>query len=104
MCSSDPAEIKHLGEQINMDEDQESSWFAKKDDVMRSGLAAKFDQNKDLGKYLKTTGNRRLVEASGDRYWGAGRKLKDPLVFQSSKWSGKNNLGRLLESIRKDIK
>ena len=49
MFSSDPAEIKHLGGQINMDEDHECSWFAKKDDVMRSIIAAKFDQNKDFG-------------------------------------------------------
>ena len=45
---------------------------------MKSELVAKFQQNKDLMKFLKDIGNTKLVKVNPhDQYWGVGLDIHD---------------------------
>lgn len=74
------------------DFDQES-WDQKKINVMQSLLYLKFE-NEHLRKALLATGDQLLVEGNnwGDRFWG---KVNG---------EGENWLGRLLMTVRQDIR
>lgn len=77
---------RHLTRGVRLRED----WEGVKEDVMRTGLKAKFTQHPDLAAVLLGTGTRHLVEASPyDRYWGHGRDGQ-----------GHNRLGCLLVELR----
>lgn len=86
-----PAKAKQLGAQT--DHEMDPSWDSKKESVMLTGLRAKFQQNSGLLEQLKSTGERALIEASTDAYWGEGRTGK-----------GKNRYGKLLEQVRLELK
>ena len=66
-------------------------------------LYDKFDQNKELLAWLKSTGTRRLVEAAGpsDLVWGNGHKLASHLVHDTETWTGDNKQGQMLMMVRK---
>ena len=98
---SNPKEAKTLGKQMKgFDED---SWSSVCDGFMKSGLEAKFHQNQELMKFLKDTGNTKLVEANPhDQYWGAGLAIHDNKIWEQKNWAGKNTLGKLLEDIRRE--
>ena len=84
--SSTPDDAKRLAHELSFDE---SEWALIRDQVMRNGLKAKFDQNPDLRKKLLDTGNCKLIEDSmRDAYWGG--------VLDGSS----NRLGTLLEELR----
>lgn len=69
-------------------------WHSIKDDVMRIGLMAKFQQNKKLKSLLLETGDAELIENSPtDMYWGCG-----------SSGQGENKLGKLLMEVRTKLK
>ena len=86
-----PAMAKKLGSQA--DHPMDPSWDSRKESVMLAGLRAKFQQNSGLLAQLKGTGERPLIEASPDAYWGEGRTGK-----------GKNRYGKLLEQVRVELK
>ena len=94
--------VKALAKKIANFKSEE--WDAKKDDVMRKGLRAKFSQHPDLREKLVSTGDRPIALADPrDKYWGIGtssdkEKSKDP-----SKWPGKNVLGNMLGELRKEF-
>lgn len=62
-------------------------------EVMATALRAKFTQNEGLHVALLSTGARRLVEDTGDSYWGCGRDGR-----------GQNRLGELLMQLRDDFR
>lgn len=67
-----------------------ADWEQVKEDVMRTALAAKFDQHAELRELLLSTGGALLTEASPkDAYWGTGPE-----------GTGKNRLGELLMELR----
>lgn len=69
-------------------------WTTVRDDVMRTGLKAKFTQNPELRKKLLSTGSARLIENSPrDSYWGIGADGK-----------GQNRLGCLLMELREELR
>jgi ribA/ribD-fused uncharacterized protein len=65
-------------------------WDARKDQVMRDAVWAKFSQNPDLAARLVATGDKFLEETNwwNDQYWG---------VYQGK---GKNMLGQILMETR----
>ena len=97
--TTDPKHAKSLGRKVaNFDL---SSWSQVCDEIMKTGLYAKFRQNVHLSNFLKGTISRRLAEANPhDSYWGVGLALQDETIWDSSKWKGKNVLGSLLEDLR----
>ena len=68
----------------------EAPWDARKDQVMRDILWAKFSQNAELRKQLVATGKKYLEETNwwDDEYWG---------VFHGK---GENKLGKMLMEVR----
>jgi N-glycosidase YbiA len=69
-------------------------WEAVKDQVMLEAVRAKFTQHDDLRELLLGTGDALLVEHTPkDSYWGDG-----------GDGSGKNRLGQILMSVRKELR
>ena len=66
-------------------------------------LVDKFQQNEHLLEWLRSTGNRRLVEAAGpyDKVWGNGISLQDYKVNNPSTWTGTNFQGEMIQEVRK---
>ena len=97
--TTDPKQAKRLGKTVkNFDLAQ---WSSVCDTIMRTGLSAKFLENDTLASFLRSTGDSNLVEANPhDKYWGVGLSMQDDDVWISSKWKGKNVLGKLLEEVR----
>lgn len=71
-----------------------ADWEAVKEQVMYTGLKAKFTQHQALKTILLDTGDKYLVEDSPkDFYWGWGKDR-----------TGKNRLGHLLMQLRAELK
>lgn len=98
-----PGEAKDLGRQIlNFDE---NIWNDRKFKIVTEGNIHKFGQNKDIGEYLKQTGNRILVEASPiDNIWGVGLSQDSNEIKNVSEWRGTNLLGFALMEARDYLK
>jgi ribA/ribD-fused uncharacterized protein len=65
-------------------------WECVKDDIMREGVLAKFDQHPHLRALLLSTGDAELIEHTrNDRYWADG-----------GDGTGKNMLGVILMELR----
>lgn len=101
--TASPKSVKTYGDKVK--DFKEEEWNAKKDNIMRIAIKAKFTQHPELRKKLQETGTKRLGEANPrDKYWSIGTgadtsKAKDP-----AKWPGKNVLGKILEEIRTELK
>lgn len=99
MAETNPSVIKAFGRQVkNFDADV---WSAKCRAVVYKGNLAKFTQNEDLKKYLLSTGDLTLVEASPyDKIWGIGMSVDDKGVDDPKNWKGMNLLGKVLMAVR----
>jgi ribA/ribD-fused uncharacterized protein len=103
MMADDPADMKYTGDNGRMTGAQKKHWDGMKEATMREALMAKFSQNCELGNILINTNARKIAKASTDPYWGCGKRLNDPQLLQPSKWTGKNTMGKLLASVRKEL-
>ena len=66
--------IKALGNSVrNYDQNK---WESNNDEIKRY-LHAKFSQNDNAREFLLATGNKAIVEATKDKYWGCGKSLQD---------------------------
>lgn len=101
--SKNPAEIKKLGGAVhNFDE---KTWAEYKYSIILNALYAKFMQNAELKKFLLTTENAILVEASPhDKIWGIGLEQADVNATNPLKWKGENLLGFALMEVREEIR
>lgn len=71
-----------------------ADWERVKDEVMRRAVLAKFTQHAGLRETLLATGDAVLVEHTrNDSYWGDGGDGR-----------GRNMLGRILESVREELR
>ena len=57
-------------------------------------------QNPNLLSHLLDTGNRTIIEACSDEVWGTGVTLGDKNCLNSTKWTTKGILGKILMRIR----
>ena len=96
------AETPSLAKKIGSDVAVNVKWIHVKREVMRKLLYAKFTQHPELGEYLCSTKGRNLIEGSTDDYWGAGVPLHSKEMIEGD-WLGRNELGRLLVSIRDEL-
>jgi hypothetical protein len=94
--------IKKLGRLVKEYDDE--VWKEHRFDVVVSGNYAKFTQNEELKKFLLSTGNRIIVEASPkDTIWGIGMDEFDEDAINPKKWKGTNLLGFALMEVRSKI-
>lgn len=97
--ATSPGAVKALGREIrNFDE---TVWVANRFTIVVRGNTAKFEQNPNLGEFLRKTGSRVLVEASPvDRIWGIGLAQNDEKANNPNLWEGLNLLGFALMQVR----
>lgn len=99
MLADNPRDYKALGRKIkNFDR---TIWDSKKYEIVVEGNKAKFSQNLNLMKYLLSTGDAILVEASPyDRIWGIGLYPGQAAKGSIDQWRGLNLLGAALMEVR----
>jgi ribA/ribD-fused uncharacterized protein len=94
--SNSPGEHLRLGRQVkNFDLD---IWEKERFMIVVKGNYYKFSQNPSLGRYLLSTGRKRLVEARDDTIWGIG--ITVAMARRGVKWNGTNLLGKALMQVR----
>jgi ribA/ribD-fused uncharacterized protein len=84
----------------------ESEWEKVKDDVMTTGVRAKFvnPTNAALLEQLRATGKRPLGYANPrDKYWSIGTSPDTDVAKNPAKWKGANKLGKILEAVRTEL-
>lgn len=100
--TEDVAAIKALGREVSNYDDH--VWNGVRQITVYEGLLAKFSQNDDLKKKLKSTGTAILAEcAVRDRIWGIGLSMHDPRRMNPKQWNGKNLLGYTLMMVRDKV-
>lgn len=102
--ASDPYDCYKIGSEVVV---KDREWENKSLEIMERGCLAKFTQNKDLAKFLLSTGNTVLLEASPvDKFFGIGMSLNNPELFQPEKWpdGATNWLGKILSKTRAALK
>ena len=103
MNAETPKEMKALGRQVrNFDA---SVWNKRAKEIVVQGNIHKFSQNDDLLKFLLSTGDKVLVEASPyDKIWGIGMSERDYGVDNPHYWKGTNWLGFALMEARDELR
>ena len=87
-----PADAKKLGRRPSPP--LRNDWEEVKNEVMRKAVSRKFQTHPELRQRLLDTGEEELVERSpSDSYWGCG-----------SDGAGKNKLGKILMSVRSELR
>ncbi len=101
-ASSSPPDAQAIGRRVRGYDDH--AWAkARFDAVVRANIA-KFREHEDLGRFLRATGDRVLVEASPrDRIWGIGVGAANPDALVPSRWRGRNLLGFALMEARRAL-
>lgn len=104
MKTDDPSIIKKLG-QTRFRNFNPKLWDSLAYTIVKRGVKAKFAQNEDLLKILLSTGESVLMECSAnDTIWGIGVGINSDDIYNPSAWSGKNQLGRILMSVRDELR
>lgn len=97
---TDVRKIKALGRKVKGFDNV--LWDQYKENLMYNACYAKFSQNDRLKKFLLSTGNREIIEASPvDNIWGIGFS-SDKAMENIDKW-GQNLLGKTLMKVREDL-
>jgi hypothetical protein len=72
---------------------------------MERGVKAKLMQHPEIRKKLMATGERRIAEANPrSKFWGIGTSYNTSKADNPEKWPGKNNLGKIYEELRRQLK
>ena len=104
MKTDDPAVIKKLG-QTRFRGFNSKMWDSLAYTIVKRGVKAKFSQNEELLKILLSTGEKVLMECSAnDLIWGIGIAIDSEEIYNPSAWRGKNQLGRILMSVRDELR
>lgn len=99
LAAGSPGAAKAAGRRVRGFD--EAVWEAARYDLVVAGSRAKFSAHPELGKYLRGTAPKVLVEASPvDRIWGIGLAATDPAAARPSGWRGLNLLGFALTEAR----
>ena len=80
-----------------------TKWNNKKIDVMKCVLEAKANQSTEFVNFLLNTGDKYLVEATRDTFWGAGLSPHLCRTTDPASYPGYNYLGLLLMDLRMAI-
>lgn len=99
LAAKSAAEAKELGRKVR--NFNAEIWNAKKFEIVVEGNLHKFQQNTEMGEFLKNTNNRILVEASPfDKVWGIGIAQDHKNILRPDCWKGENLLGFALMEVR----
>lgn len=95
----DAKEAKIIGSGVQI----APKWDAVKEEVMQRVVTAKFESNDLLARKLVDTGDKVLVEATMDLFWGAHATFNSKSIA-SNNWKGANRLGAILMELRENLK
>ncbi len=99
MNEKDPMKIKNYGRQVK--NFNEAIWEQHRYQAMYDAVMAKFSQNPGILKWLISTKDKILIEASPyDAIWGVKMRGNDPDIYDPTKWNGLNLLGMVLMDAR----
>lgn len=99
LAAPTPAEAKAIGREVRGFD--ALAWEAARFDAVVAGNVAKFGQHQELRHFLRSTGEKVLVEASPrDRIWGIGLGASNPDAREPTRWRGRNLLGFALMEAR----
>lgn len=97
-----PKEMKKYGRMVKNYCD--GLWNSNRYNVVLKGVINKFSQNSELREWIKSADCDYFVECSPyDSIWGVKLDIKDARCVDTTKWNGKNLLGKCLIDARKDI-
>lgn len=97
-----PLETKRIAKKIKGF--NKNKWMTVAFEIMKRVLLAKFAKE-PFRTALLETGNKTLVECSPyDKIWGIGMDVKNPDIYDTSKWAGKNLLGKALATTRDSLR
>lgn len=99
MASDNPVEAKRVLSALHGDK-SDKLWANQRRDILFDGLMAKFQQNDELKRYLLSSRQRKLGEASRNKEWGIGLTLADYGRLNPMNWLGENLLGTTLMEVR----
>lgn len=103
LSTNDPAAAKALGRKVKLFDPHR--WEQHAILAVTRGNEAKFQQNSELGAWLRQTGDAVLVEASPvDAIWGIGLAADDPKAQDPASWPGTNLLGFILMRVRETLR
>ena len=91
-------ECKRLSHNINGVDNEK--WKSVGYELCFDGIKEKFLQNPPLLAMLKTTAPKTLAEATLDKLWGTGIRLRDRNALDTEKWLGAGWLSKMLITIR----
>ena len=102
--TTDPYKCKKIAGQ-HFPEFDPDIWEKTCRTVVKRGVKAKFQQNREILSELLNTGDAILAECSKkDDKWGIGIDITDPARFEIEKWRGKNYLGVILMEVRDELR
>ena len=101
MQSTTPLACKNLGKTVrNCDLEK---WNESASELCYPKLFEKFKQNPGLAAFLKTNGNKTILECCYDDVWGNGVPLTNPKCIDPGSYKQQGILGEMLERIRTDL-
>ena len=95
-------ECKRLSREISSY--RKETWEENAKTICQDGILKKFEQNEELCKALLNTGDKTIVEATYDTFWGTGVPLDDRNCLNQRYWSNQGILGEMLEAARRSIR
>ena len=100
--ATDPKTAKKIGREIRSFDP--STWDEHKIDIVVTGNTLKFQQHEELQRFLLSTGQQIIVEASPfDQIWGVGLREQEADVWNPTRWNGENLLGFALMTVRERL-
>lgn len=101
--TNSPVDVKKLGREVKNYSD--AIWLENRYEIVKTGNFYKFSQNAELQKFLLSTGEKVLVEASPvDAIWGIGLASDHKNANNPKEWKGLNLLGFTLMEVRDELK
>ena len=102
MYTVDPAKAKKIGSKvIGLNG---TNWETDKFAIMEGLVRMKFTQCDHMKAELLKTGSKTMVESGRDVHYACGLSIVHKDIFNTAKWSGKNNLGKILGAVRDAIR
>ena len=80
-----------------------TKWNSEAENICYVGILSKFQQNTWLANFLRSTGNRTILECCYDNVWGNGFPLTDPDCINPDKYSKQGIMGSILECVRDEL-
>lgn len=103
MDSIKPQDMIKLGRKVK--NFNESIWDKNKYSIIFDANYNKFSQNEKMKKFLLSTNDKVIVEASPyDKVWGVGMDSNNRKIYNPNNWRGENLLGFIIMEVRDLLK